>query len=156
MISAQNLKLLLQGSAYTALAVGLFIGNAVRLRHSIRFYRDVSRQIKQRKRKKKKLQMTSATVTGGRRGLRFSTASASAAYEFHGKKTKGKMICAYENPLEINQRIQVIVDRKSGRLFAFSVQQIKDAILTYSVWTAICLCASVFFGFCLIILTERI
>lgn len=109
--------------------------NAVKLCRAVRFYRDVKAQ------PTGEPEYTPAVITGTwrRRHQRYSTAGARAKYQQGGEDAEVRMICAYDQRLEKDQKVDVIVDRCSGELFALSVQHIKNAVLTYGVYTGVTL-----------------
>lgn len=123
---------------FTAVLVALLwllMWNVMRLHRSVAFYREA----KDLHGKKPKL--TSALITRAWRRRRWyvSTDGARASYRFDGKKVKGRMICACDDRLEKDKRVDVIVCRRYEGLFAMSVKQIKNAVLTYSVFAALSL-----------------
>ena len=61
---------------------------------------------------------------------------------YHGNKLY-KMVCAHDKRIREGANVEVILCKKK-KLFAFSVQQIKNALVTYSTYTVLFLCASLF------------
>lgn len=109
--------------------------NTAKLCRAVRFFKDVKAQ------PTGEPEFTHAVITGTwrRRHQRYSTLGARAAYRYNGEDTDGRMICAYDERLEKDQKVDVIVDKRSGEWFALSVQQIKNAVLTYALYTVVTL-----------------
>lgn len=109
--------------------------NGIKLCRAVSFYRDVKAQ------PTGEPELTPAVITGAwrRRHQRYSTLGARAAYQYNGEAVDGRMICAYDERLEKDQKVDVIVYRRSGSFFALSIKQIKNAVLTYAVYTGVTL-----------------
>lgn len=109
----------------------LSIKSVTMLYNSACFYRD-TKKIPQ-----KKIKTVSAVVISSRTAVHSgtSTGKAKAVYTLNNKEIKGRMICAYYQKLDPDDKIRIIPDKRNGTLFAFSVQHIKDAVLTYSVFS---------------------
>lgn len=122
-------------AAVLIVLVWSLVWNVMRLHRSVVFYREV----KDLNGKKPKL--TSALITRAWRRRRWyiSTDGARAAYRLDGKKVKGRMICACDDRLDKDDRVDVIVCRRYEKLFAMSVKHVRDAVLTYSVFSILSL-----------------
>lgn len=109
--------------------------NAAKLCRAVRFYKDVKAQTNGEP------EFTPAVITGAwrRRRQHYSTLGARATYQYDEEDVDGRMVCSYDERLEKDQKVDVIVDRRSGKIFALSVQQIKNAVLTYAVYTGVTL-----------------
>lgn len=67
---------------------------------------------------------------------------AKAKYIIDGKDITGKMICSYDSRVEKGDKVTVIFPKSNPKIFAFSEQHVKNAVLTYSVLTVVfALCA---------------
>ena len=62
---------------------------------------------------------------------------ATAKYTVNGKPIIGSIICTYGGPIPIRQqqRVKAIVNPDNLNLYAFSEDHVKDALLTYSVFS---------------------
>lgn len=120
-------------AAVLVVLVCLLAWNVLRLIRSVRFYSEVKDL------HGKKPKRTSALITRAwrRRRSYISTDGARAVYRFDGKKVKGRMICACDDRLDKDDRVDVIVCRRYEEFFAMSVKHIRDAVLTYAVFTGL-------------------
>ena len=121
-----------------------FFLNAKHLYESIVFYNEVK--------KLRKLKKISATVirentsflnmmmTVKDGGPTSVTAKVKAMY--HPDKTYN-MVCAHDKRIKEGTNVEIILCKKKN-VFAFSVQQIKNALVTYSTYCILFLCASLF------------
>ena len=119
-----------------------FIVNTKHLYDSVLFYNEVKNL--------RKLQKFSATViyestsllnmmatvkTGGPTSVKMEVEAM-----YHGNILY-KMVCAHDKRIGEGANVEVILCKKK-KLFAFSVQQIKNALVTYSTYTVLFLCVS--------------
>ena len=65
---------------------------------------------------------------------------AKAVYTHDGKQIVGKMICAYDSRVEKGNKVNIIVPKNNLKIFAFSEKQVKNAVMTYSVFTMLFAC----------------
>lgn len=75
-------------------------------------------------------------------GTYFTRKYAKASYTVDGKPICGKMICTCDFRIDKGDRVTVIYPKSYPKVFAFSPQHVKNAVLTYSVLTIVfALCA---------------
>ena len=75
-------------------------------------------------------------------GTYFTRKYAKAVYTVDGKQICGKMICACDFRIDKGNKVTVIFPKSNPKIFAFSEQHVKNAVLTYSVLTVVfALCA---------------
>lgn len=60
-----------------------------------------------------------------------------ARYSLNGKDVVGMMICSADQGLQMDQSVDIIVPKIGLKAFAFSEKQVRDAVLTYAVFSAI-------------------
>ncbi len=84
---------------------------------------------------------------GTSNGTYFTRKYAKAVYTVDGKQICGKMICACDFRIDKGNILTVIFPKSNPKIFAFSQQHLKNAVLTYSVLTAV-------FAFCSIGMTA--
>lgn len=91
----------------------------------------------------KNLEMTSAWVKYCRPRVKYGNAAAAiVVYKLNGRDTEARMICEGEHYIELADKVSVLIERSTGRYFAFDVQHIKEAFLMYIVLTVVsCLVA---------------
>lgn len=119
----------------SSMTVGALVKSILALRRALIFYGDFKngRTIK-----------TKAVITELRRSVnsRGCTASARARYVIQGEEINGKMICRFDDRLQKEQNVKVIVSGTKQDIFAVDAAvmtpapelQIKNALLTYSVF----------------------
>lgn len=79
---------------------------------------------------------------GTSNGTYFTRKYAKAIYTVDGKQIFGKMICTCDFRIDKGDKVTVIFPKSNPKIFAFSEQHVKNAVLTYSVLTAVfALCA---------------
>ncbi len=124
----------------------LLARNVYMLVRSVRFRREVKGI------PEKKLKKTEAVVKYCRKSLKRSSLPGDTAavvfYPRDGKDIEARMICASEGSVLPAQKVSVLTD-STGRLFAYDVQQIKNAVLTYSVFSVLSAAAVV--GLCMVL-----
>lgn len=115
------------------LSVGALIKCILDLRSAMIFYHDFN---------DKKIIEAKAVITELRHSVnsRGCTASAQAKYVIRGEQIIGKMICRYDDRLKSEQSVKVVVSGTKRDIFAIdgvmysAEEQIKNAVLTYSVF----------------------
>lgn len=80
-------------------------------------------------------------------GTYFTRKYAKAVYTVDGKQICGKMICACDFRIDKGNKVTVIFPKSNPKIFAFSKQHVKNAVLTYGILTAV-------FAFCSIGMTA--
>ena len=73
------------------------------------------------------------TTTGGY----FSRKYARATYTVDRKQICANMICAYDSRIDKGDKVTIIIPESNPKIFAFSKQHLKNAVLTYSVLTVV-------------------
>ena len=74
---------------------------------------------------------------GTSNGTYFTRKYAKAVYTVDGKQICGKMICACDFRIDKGDKVTVIFPKSNPKIFAFSEQHIKNAVLTYCVLTVV-------------------
>ena len=62
---------------------------------------------------------------------------AKAQYTVQGKPVIGTMICSYDSRVDVNDQVRIIVPKCNLEIFAFSEKQVRDAVMTYVVFTVL-------------------
>lgn len=62
---------------------------------------------------------------------------AKAQYSFQGKEQYAWMVCSIDKMLSKGDAVTIILSKRSGKIFALSEKQSKDAVMTYAVFSAI-------------------
>ena len=73
------------------------------------------------------------TTTGGY----FSRKYARATYTVDRKQICANMICTYDSRIDKGDKVTIIIPESNPKIFAFSKQHLKNAVLTYSVLTVV-------------------
>ncbi|MDE6727317.1 MAG: hypothetical protein K2J80_05185 [Oscillospiraceae bacterium] len=71
-----------------------------------------------------------------------------ARYSLNGKKIVGVMICSVDQRLQIDQSMDIIVPKSGLKVFAFNEKQVRDAVLTYAVLSAVAAAVTAVIGVC--------
>lgn len=116
-----------------SLSVWALVKSILHLRSAMIFYRDFNN---------KKIIKAKAVITELRRSVnaRGCTASARAKYVIRGEQIIGKMICRFDDRLKKEQNVNIVVSGTKRDIFAVdnvlcaAEEQIKNAVLTYSVF----------------------
>ena len=113
-----------------SLLVLLCVKNAFSLRKALRFRRDVKANAYIR------CQAEVIAAHGSVNRSYFSRAYVRAVYSVDGTQIRGRIICGYDSRVEKGESVTLIVPECDPKMFAFSEQQVKQAVLKYSVMTA--------------------
>ena len=121
----------IRGFVMGALLIFLATVCVIKLIRAVRFQRAV---------KSGRTVRVTGTVTFkfGFKGRRPDSCShAWARYSLNGKEMIGAMICSVDKRLQIDQSVDIIVPKSGLRTFAFSEKHVRDAVLTYAVFSTV-------------------
>jgi len=76
-------------------------------------------------------------TTTGRYFSRNSRKYARATYTVDSKQICANMICTYDSKIDKGDKVTIIIPESNPKIFAFSKQHLKNAVLTYSVLTVV-------------------
>lgn len=70
-----------------------------------------------------------------------STKAAKAKYTVLNKEVTGRMICSCDHKLTVGEQVKIIIPKHDIKIFSFSEKQVRDALMTNVIFTAISLIA---------------
>lgn len=119
------------------LLISLLVRNIVMLKKA----RALRRDVKAGNTEKVKSRISFYRTKRGHRGV-----MAHGVYEKDGEKIKSRMICATSTIVCKSEEKYVIVGKTDSSVFALDEQQTKDAVLTWTVLTALMAIVVIFFA----------